>query len=237
MMVQTGVENLGTLFGLADADDRREGRLAYERYHQTMCLFAEHYDFPLERVVAAFVSLSPNSDYHGNLRSLASVLRGIRTGLSVGNITVSTYKHCRDRAYHFALGEPFETPGRGPKITAFYNNILNPDDDRFVTIDGHIALAYAGLKGTMKDAKVGDRLYREITQVVKHLAFREHLVPCEMQAILWFARKRLLAIKYEPQLSLFADATDKWNTLLHPRDIEPYQPNKEVHDDYQPDHA
>lgn len=217
--------NLRKVFKLADADDRREGQLAYRRYNDTMRMFSDFYGVPIEGVTAAFVALSPNSDYHGNLRSLASVLHAIQQGAPVENVTVSTYKHCRDRAYRYATGaEPFVTPERGPKTLAFYHNILDPEDKAHVTVDGHIVCAYHGVDRTMVEAKVrGRKEYRQISADMQKLAKREGLVPCQAQAIIWFARKRTLGIKYTAQLSLFADPTDKWNTRLHPKDVKPYE--------------
>jgi hypothetical protein len=218
------LENLTRVYRYADADDRREGKLAYQRYNLTMCTFADKYEFGLDRVVAAFVALSPNNDYHGNLRSLASVLDGIDKGVPLEQITVTTYNHGRDRAYAYLQGtEKFVSPDRGLKTLAFYHNILDPDGTEYVTIDGHMVCAYEGFDKTMTEAAVRSRKhYYEIAAAVKAIAFADMLVPCEVQAITWFARKRKLGIKYTPQLSLFADPTDKWNTGLDARDVKPY---------------
>lgn len=143
--------NLKRMFDQADAIDRREGKLAYERYNELLSDIALSYSFPFERVVAAFAALSPNNDYWGNLRSLVSVLHGINEGVPCEAITISTYGHCRDRAYQYALGNvSFEATVRGPKIRAFYFNILDPLDKRHVTIDGHMVAAYRANDGTMK---------------------------------------------------------------------------------------
>lgn len=71
------IENLEKMFRQADAIDRAEGLLAYQRYYEVMKSIAEKYNFPVDRVIAVFVSTSPNNDYFGNLRSTVSVLDGI----------------------------------------------------------------------------------------------------------------------------------------------------------------
>jgi hypothetical protein len=217
--------NLQRMLDLADDHDRAEGRMAYVRYHQVMRLFAEEYGFDLDRTTAAFVALSPNNDYFGNLRSLASLLHGINQGWNLRDITISTYNHCRDRAFNYATGiEEFLTPGRGRKITAFYHNIVNPFGDEHVTVDGHMVCCYHGFDKPMKDAKVrGAKHYAEIQDAVKAVSQIAGMLPHEAQATMWFTRKRLAGIKYKAQLELFALADDKWNTLVHPKDAPPYK--------------
>lgn len=216
--------NLQTLFSKADADDRAEGELAYARYNLVMRMFADHYGVPVDRATAAFVALSPNNDYFGNLRSLASVLEGIRAGTPVQDITVSTYKHCRDRAYAYATGqEPFDVPTRGLKTLSFYHNILDPSHRGYVTVDGHMVCAYHGKHQTMKDAKVRGRQHYEMIRLATcELAHDAGLIPNQAQAIIWFARKRIFNVKYDPQLNLFGSADDRWNTVVLPTEARPY---------------
>lgn len=216
--------NLAKMFARADPDDVAEGKLAFVRYRDLMQAIAIRYSTPLPRVVAGFVSLSPNSDYMGNLRSLVSVLDGIARGYSLGEITVSTYKHCRDRAYSYIRGEKdFVSLTHGLKVFNFYHNILYPESQLWVTVDGHVVAAWKDQNLTMKEAIIRrKRDYREIAHALKRLAFRELLVPNQYQATLWFARKRHLRIKYDPQMSLFGNPGDLWQTAKHIDDIRPY---------------
>lgn len=217
------MENLAGLFAQADATDRREGALAYRRYHDLLKRIAEHYGFPFPATVATFVALSPNSDYFGNLRSLVSVIQGVNAGVPCDQITVASYKHCRDRAHSYLTGKnTFLEHAKGLKTRAFYTNILSPETDFDVVIDGHIHAAWAGQNWTMKEALVPRRKYREIAHDIKALAFRNQMMPHEMQATLWFARKRINRIKYFSQLDLFHATDDQWRTLPAIHDIKPY---------------
>lgn len=74
------VPELSALLAQADSTDRKDGARAYAAYRTVLQRFADHYGAPLDRTVAAFAALSPNNDYHGNLRSLSSVLRAHRDG-------------------------------------------------------------------------------------------------------------------------------------------------------------
>lgn len=214
--------NLEKLLDQADNIDRHEGMLAYPRYHQVMRKLATHYGFPFNQVVAAFVSLSPNNDYWGNLRSTVTLLHGISEGWPLAQINCSTYRHCLGRAYQYAMGhKDFEKETKGPKITNFYRNILDPDDTRWVTVDGHMVGAWRGVKQTMKELIPKRREYADIKHAVQLIAFDRYLPPSAVQAILWFARKRLLNIKYDAQLDWLSQG-DAWKTNREPAEIPPF---------------
>lgn len=218
-----GYLNLSKMFARADAIDLDEGMLAYTRYHMVLSSISKHYDFPLPRVVAVFCSLSPNSDYMGNLRSAVTVLKSIKEGTPQERTTVSTYRHCMLRAWDYAIGaKDFETQTKGPKILNFYHNILNPKASRWCTIDGHMSAIWQGKELTMKEALVSSTRYQQIKDDVSILAVRNDMLPNQMQAVLWFTRKRTSNIVYVPQMKLFGDRKDLWNTLVHVEDIRPY---------------
>jgi hypothetical protein len=222
------IDNLRLMLERTDAIDMREGKLAYERYNEVMRQIADLYQFEISKVIAAFVSLSPNSDYAGNLRSTISVLDGIRSGTPCEYINVSTYKHCRNRAFAYATGaRVFLEETKGPKITNFYHNLLDPQDSRFVTIDGHMVAAWKAQNLTMKEALVSARGYREIAGEVKRLAFENYMLPNQLQAVLWFTHKRLANSKYDPQGSLFNSPDDLWNTSVDVSSLRPYRTRKE----------
>ena len=216
-------QNLLGLFDQADETDMREGKNAYENYNNVMNLFSRRYMVRVELVTAAFVALSPQNDYYGNLRSLASVLQGYATNADWERITVSTYNHCRDRALNYlSSNEEFVTEKRGRKILSFYHNILDPYDMRWVTIDGHMVNAFNGTNKIMTDAKINLKEYATIAAAVQQLAQEKGLIPCQLQATLWFARKRLRNIKYNAQLELFGDRGDVWRSMVTPAEAPPY---------------
>lgn len=215
--------HLRKMYEQADDIDRTEGALAYRRYHQVIQMFADRYDAPFDRTLAAFVALSPNSDYFGNLRSLASVLQAHQKRHPQEQATVSTYNHCRARAWGYLTGETrFLDTVKGPKIRAFYHNILDPDCPKHVTIDGHMVCAYRGVELTMKEVLIRGGEYKRIADRTKRLARDLGLLPNQLQAIIWFARKRTRQIKYEPQLDMFRDTGDVWRTIITPDEARPY---------------
>lgn len=219
------VGNFIAMLEQSTADEREDGQLAYFLYRDILSRWAQLYDFPLDNVVAAFCALSPNNDYYGNLRSLTSLLEGIRKGYSVEQITVSTYGSAKRRAHRFALGSPrlFMAETRGPKTRAFYHNILYPETSDLVTVDGHVSAASLGLsaKHTMREAAVSSKgLYHRISMAIEQIARVMHWRPHQVQATVWLTRKRLLGIKSSPQFDFFRG---KNGMRITPQEAPAYQ--------------
>jgi hypothetical protein len=85
-------------------EDKEMGLKAYPVYHPTLRGMATHYGTPFIPTVEAFVAMSPNSDYHGNLRSLANVLAAIKAGDRFEDCVISTYRACGRRAWGYLTG-------------------------------------------------------------------------------------------------------------------------------------
>jgi hypothetical protein len=215
------VENILKTLRRADAIDRAEGLVAYLRYNVVMQSIADHYAYPLRPVVAAFCALSPNNDYVGNLRSLVTVVAGHKLGVEPGSIVVSTYGHCKDRALTYLDGVDFLAKTKGPKIRAFYMNIVEPDNPAYVTIDGHMVGVWAGERLTMKEAITTRFKYREIAEGFNLVAECCQILPNQLQAILWFTQKRIHNVVYDPTYNLL-DPGDHWRLMRKPEDIKPF---------------
>jgi hypothetical protein len=208
-----------------DKVDYNEGLDAYYKYNKMMQLIADKYNISIYRVTAAFCALSPNSDYFGNLRSTISCIEGIQNKQPSNKITVSTYNHCKLRAMNYLHGwENFNKKGRGLKILNFYKSILEPDSPYHCTIDGHMVAAYKGDPTlNMKQALVNKRGYEEIKSITSKVAKQYNILPSQAQAIIWFSRKRLHKIKYNPIPDLFTAPNDKWGILIDLDTIKPYE--------------
>lgn len=222
--------NVRRVFDLADVTDYNEGLLSYRRYNEVMQGLADYYGVRLPAAVAVFCALSPNSDYKGNLRSAASVLKGFTEGVPVEFIRVSTYKHCRDRAYSYLTGVNFLASVSGKKIASFYRNILNPDDPEPVTIDGHAVNVWRGRRENLKAVVVGRGFnYDQVARDYRLVARDVGLLPNQVQSVTWFTWKRIHSILNPArQLHLFKDVSaDLWQTLADPASIEPFEYFKE----------
>jgi hypothetical protein len=218
-------DNLRAVLAQADNFDRQEGATAYRRYHNLMANFANYYGTALNNTVAAFVSLSPNNSWFNNLRSLASVLDGIGRGLQKDEIVVSTYNTCRDRAYDYATGErDFMSNTKGPKVRAFYRNIMDPCDFKPVCIDGHMTAMWLGKRLTMVEAARERVKYNVVARDVQMVAVEHAMLPNQLQATLWFAWKRIHNIVYDGQLQFWP----RDSIMYRPEDVKPFTKRAET---------
>lgn len=214
-------ENIIKVYEQVDAIDRDEGLMAYARYHESLEWYARKYHIPIERVVGAFSALSPNNDYVKNLRSLVTLLEGMRWGADVEDCTVSTYKACRWRAWQYLHGLDFLKATKGHKTRNFYRNILDPSDPEPVTIDGHMACVHIGKKMTMKEVVRTRFKYQLVAVDFLDVARYVGLLPNQLQAMLWFTWKRINNVIYSPQLDMFRE-NNQWGSLVDPADIHPF---------------
>jgi hypothetical protein len=207
------LDNLRRVWDQADFTDYAEGMLAYSRYRATLTRLAKRYGYPLESVVGAFAALSPNNDYMNNLRSTVSLLRGSER--------TSTYNACRQRAQRCLRGDYFMDFTRGPKTRAFYSNIMDPYGDWDVTIDGHAYCAWVGKRMTMKQVVYLNFPYEQVADGYRSVAESVKVLPCQLQAVLWFTWKRINNIVYRPQMHLFRQH-DQWGLVMRPEDIRDF---------------
>jgi hypothetical protein len=217
-----GLANIRQAWRLVDDIDEREGRLAYIRYNVLMRRLAHIHGYKLKQVTAAFCALSSNNDYAGNLRSLVSVMLGHSQGYDPKCVIVSTYNACKLRAWEYLDGVEFLDRAKGPKIRSFYQNILDPTDPVPVTVDGHMLSIWQGKRFTMKEAVRFKFKYPTVAEGFRAVGQELGYTPCQVQAILWFAWKRIHNVVYDATLNLL-NARDHWRVLREPDSIAPYQ--------------
>lgn len=208
--------------------DREFGRRAYPTYHAICRVWAKHYGFGFVQTVEAFAALSPNADYHSNIRSLSSCMDGLNRGLPDDRITASTYGTMKRKALAYLRGDlSFLDETTGPKITAFRSCILYPETSRLPVIDGHMVGLWRGERLTMREAAEALRqaTYARIAEDLSRAARADKSPVGAMQASLWAYAKRTNGVRYDTQLGLFSEGT-AWDTIPHPDDYPPY-PEKE----------
>jgi hypothetical protein len=112
---------------------------------------------------AVFAALSPNNDYHGNLRDADRLLEAAKNKIGIDDFKVSTYGNNKRKAWSIANGvEPLDVIVF-PKTRSFFLNIFDPLDPHPVTVDGHIYNAWHGRRISLKGAaqKGSHKLYEE----------------------------------------------------------------------------
>ncbi len=212
------LKNLIKAYDKSDQVDYDSGVRSYPCYNLIMQRLTEKFGCTMAQATAVFVSLSPNNDYLNNVRSAVTLLAGKKAGISVDRLTVSTYGHCKERAWHYlhCHDDEFLRLTKGPKIRAFYQNILDPTNPEHVTVDGHMVSCWHGKRLNMRQAVVSGFSYKVIADDIKTLAQEHGLVPCQMQGVLWFTWKRINRVVYNNNLDLFGD---HWGLDRDPREM------------------
>lgn len=148
------------------------------------------------------------------------MIDGVKRNIPLTEINCSTYKHCRDRAFNYFIGEKdFLIETKGLKIISFYHNILKPEDKTHITIDGHMHNVWFGSRKTMKEVAILKFKYNTIAEDFKKVARKHNLIPCQLQATLRFTWKRINKIIFNPQLNLL-NHKDHWRLTHNPQDIQ-----------------
>lgn len=198
-------------------DERAEAMESYERYRLICHTIGDRHGYSLETACGVFSALSPNNEYHGNIRDLETILVNERAGRDMHDFTVATYGHNKRKAWAIASGQSPRDAIKALKTWNFFNNVLTPSDPSFVTVDGHMYWCWRGRPGTVKGIRgpkgsstglrgtpsLGKTLYGEIAGDITGLAFALGIIPCQLQAILWTTWKRIHRRAHDFQKTFF----------------------------------
>lgn len=200
------MKNLVLVYDQADAEDRRLAKSAWRTYNILTTQIANDTKIDPDIAAAVFAALSPNNDYHGNLRDTRRLLEAARDGLGLDDFKVSTYGNNKRKAWRLVHGEKPLDLIRAPKTRNFYLNIRDPDDPRPVTVDGHVFNAWNGVRIPLKGAakKVNARVYEEVAADVRLLGRITNTIPNVVQGIIWFTWRRIHNIKFTRQQELWS---------------------------------
>lgn len=199
------MQNLKIVFDRADRADIKIAQEAWFKMNRLTTQIAEKYGFDNRVGAAVFAALSPNNDYHGNLRDTNTVLKSAQARVRIDDFKVSTYGNNKRKAWRIANGEEPLDLIVFPKTRNFFMNVLDPLDPVPVTVDGHIFNAWFGKRMSLKGAaqKVNGKIYEEVANDVRLLAREKGLLPNIAQGILWYSWRRMHGILFKPQLELW----------------------------------
>ncbi len=190
-------QNLIKTLELASLKEIKEGLVWYKSANNFAQELADKYNQPLDTVCKVISALSPATRWERNKQDAESMLRNYhRCGfIGVKHLTCATYGNNKRIAIDVLLG--LRTQLQGLKTFNFYNNIKDPSNPSFVTIDRH---AYAILvKGTDPDktdasgaVALNKKNYLIAADIYKEVAKSKGILPCELQAITWLTHRNKL---------------------------------------------
>lgn len=188
---------------IATGNDITLGVEAFPKYNRIMSKLADHCGTTTRTAAAVFSALSPNNDYHGNLRDAHTLLKAHKQGKSIDQFSVSTYGHNKRKAWMIVNGiDPLKLI-IAKKTRNFFLNITDPNDPQPVTIDGHMVNIWRGKRENLVGLKFPHSLYDVVADGVRLVAQERGLIPCQVQGILWMTWRRMYGIKTSDQLELW----------------------------------
>jgi hypothetical protein len=144
-----------------------------------------------------FCALSPNNAEKNNWKDVRYVYGQLSKGmeLDVVNAPIHTYKHTLHKCVKIWKHRDNEASIwvilGGTKTQSMFLNIVDPYDEKTVTVDGHMVSCYQGKKLTMDNAGIDQHSYNVIGGVIKEIAREKGLIGNQVQAILWLTWRRL----------------------------------------------
>lgn len=178
------VDNILSVLSLASPEIVQEGIEWYLNANR----FALSLDSDIARSAAIIAVLSPNTSWNAN-KTLA--LKAYANGNGIGTGWPDKVNKV-DRL--FAGENPFTVVG-GPKVTAFFNRILNPECPTTApVIDRHAQDIADGIKPTKRNAPKGKR-YNEYADAYLMAARLSGYTSHGLQAITWTQWRKMHDIR------------------------------------------
>jgi hypothetical protein len=172
------VEHILDLYAQIDRPTRQEGIEWYWREHRALVAICRQNHKPVRIVSASLAVLSPRCQWPRAKAALVLVLAGrCPAGIFRRNV-----RNAR-AILSMSDGIPID-PVAAPKTWAFWRNLWRPDDPEPVTLDAWMFRAHALPPGS------GIRAYRALAEAYRAVARGMHVVPNQLQAMIWLHAKR-----------------------------------------------
>lgn len=193
------VENILKTYGAATRKEKIDGLRWYKRAKRDCKQLAQTKGVTLRHAVGVVAATSPNLRWEKNVHTAAQVIDGHAQGIDPETIeSCMAYKPNRKKGYSILdsvnRSSAIMKVLNGPKITAFFDNIMGGDS---VTVDGHARNIAYGERVNLKDnqANIGKLEYATIAQAYRDAASILGIKACDLQAITWCAWRRMHGIK------------------------------------------
>lgn len=191
------MKNLKKILKKAYLIEIERGLNWYQYAQEELDKLANKYNIENIIIYAMCSALSPRCTWQQNINDTETVLKWNkeRNGLRRSSYpTVTTYKQNLFKAINILITKNtnvFKTC----KTFNFFENIKNPDNENYVTLDGHMINAYYGKLGIVKNKYFTKKYYNRIAKQYIKLAKLCKVKPCQLQAIIWLTFKRIYNIR------------------------------------------
>jgi hypothetical protein len=113
----------------------------------------------------------------------------------------------REKLIRISQGAIIQDNLRGQKVTAFWQNIVNPQDGNYITVDGHMMNAWCGSwRRLSKVRNLTSSVYQKISEDTRIVAGAHGVFAPQAQAVIWIVWRDLPHTRVSlQQLPLFRD--------------------------------
>jgi hypothetical protein len=188
--VESLADNILAVYRWANPSAVREGTAWYHAAHTYARGLSERYGVTLEQAAGVLAALSPQLRWDGGAHNnMTCADQLIRTGDTSGVLGGSK----RKALAILAGSAPLDILG-GPKVRAFYANILDPESSQEVTVDSHATDVAMGKRAASRQfelARAGR--YEHIAAAYRMAAAMVGVSGLTMQAICWVAWRQRYA--------------------------------------------
>ena len=172
------------------------GMTWYQRAHGIAVELSSKYNIDIKIVCSVISALSPRAVWESNIRDAENLFRCHCNGRKYHNVKVTTYGRNKQKAIDL-LKETInpDTCFVAPKTLNFYQNIFNPENKDYITIDGHSINIFYGKLGAVENKHFTKKGYNKIAKAYRIIAEKCGIMPNQLQAITWLTFKRINNIK------------------------------------------
>jgi hypothetical protein len=196
------VYNIVSHYHLASIEEKIKGLNWYQQAFKIANLLAIRYEVETSTVCGIMSALSVSTSWKRTIIDTEVLLQNLTIGCL--DFKVTTYKNQKNKALNIysidspALLSQIEEILKGNKTISFFNNIFNPNNPCYVTIDRHavdVALnRYIPRKEVAKFVNT-DKKYNLFKEAYIQAANLVSLCPNQIQAITWLRALKVLTHK------------------------------------------
>lgn len=198
-MTATNVQNILSVYNLANASDTATGLNWYKQALAAAKLMAARYGIHAHEAAGVIAALSPRNRWERNLQDAENLIAAYAAAGAEGCATVKVCTFAGNKAKAVRILQAGCITDAdvikilsGPKLTEFYSCIVGISD---VCIDGHAYAIWFGERVTLANVpSIGVKLRREIKADYRQAAEILGVTPAECQAVTWCAWRRLFGV-------------------------------------------
>lgn len=196
------VSNFERVYLQANEQERAMGFHWYIDNNRYLIDMASFFNVEAKIVIGMTAVLSPGMAWQANVNLVYNMLK---FKCKMSQIKSSAYKPNIEKAIKIYRKKQVFPYLRGPKVTEFYYNLLNPFDSSHVTIDSFmIACKFEAQNLEFLKKYTSEKHIETFKTEIFELSRKYEVLPCQFQAIVWIAYHRIVKsfTSYSGQLQL-----------------------------------